>query len=95
MTINRVDSINLIQPGKNTGLTNQVNRTVEQDTIALSAEAMEKSELYQANSLVASAPDVRADRIAEIQMKLSDPSYINDTIINATADKIMDVFGLY
>lgn len=55
---------------------------------------MEKSELYQAIELVSSASDVRTSRIAELKAKINDPSYINDTIIQATADRIMDVFGL-
>jgi negative regulator of flagellin synthesis FlgM len=64
------------------------------DSISLSQEAVEKGELYRANELVASASDVRLDRIAELKQKINDPSYINETIINATADKIMDAFGL-
>jgi negative regulator of flagellin synthesis FlgM len=51
-------------------------------------------ELYQAVELVSSASDVRADRIEELKRKINDPSYITETLISATADKIMDVFGL-
>lgn len=94
MMIDRVSSINLIQQGKNAGWNNQVNRTALTDSITLSAEAMERSELYRANALVASASDVRLDRIAELKEKIKDPSYINDTIINATADKIMSALDL-
>ena len=94
MMIDRISSIHPIQQGKNTGWNNQINRTVQTDSITLSAEAVEKGELYRANALVASASDVRLDRIAELKKKINDPSYINDTIVNATADKIMDVFGL-
>ena len=94
MIIDRVSSINHIQTGKNTGWNNQVSKTPQTDSIALSQEAIEKSELYRANALVSSAPDVRLDRIAELKQKINDPSYINDTIISATADKIIDAFGL-
>ena len=94
MTIDRLGPINHIPQGKNAGWNNQVNRTAQSDTIALSAEALEKSELYQANVLVSSASDVRLDRIAELKAKINDPSYINDTIINATADNIMNALGL-
>lgn len=94
MMIDRIGSINPIQAGKIAGWNNQINRIAQTDTINLSAEAVEKGELYRANELVASAPDVRLDRIAELKKKINDPSYINDTIINATADKIMDAFGL-
>ncbi|MDR2536217.1 MAG: flagellar biosynthesis anti-sigma factor FlgM [Treponema sp.] len=94
MMIDKVGYINLIQHSKNAEWNNQVNRTVQTDSITLSAEAKEKSELYQANAVVASASDVRMDRIAELKQKINDPSYINDVIINATADRIMDIFGL-
>lgn len=92
--IDRVGAINLVQQGKNTGWNNQVNRTAQTDSITLSSEALEKSELYRATELVSSAADMRADRIAELKKKINDPSYINEAIINATADKIMEVFGL-
>ncbi|MDR0718750.1 MAG: flagellar biosynthesis anti-sigma factor FlgM [Treponema sp.] len=40
------------------------------------------------------AADVRAERIQEMKSKINDPSYINETILKATADKIMDVWGI-
>ncbi|MDR1301719.1 MAG: flagellar biosynthesis anti-sigma factor FlgM [Treponema sp.] len=94
MMIDRIGSINPISSGKNYGWNNQINRSVQTDSISLSQEAVEKSELYRAHELVASASDVRLDRITELKQKLADPSYINDTIIHATADKIIDVLGL-
>ncbi|MDR0568591.1 MAG: flagellar biosynthesis anti-sigma factor FlgM [Spirochaetaceae bacterium] len=94
MTIDRVSNINLVQQGKNAGWTSQVNRTAQSDSISLSAEAVEKGDLYRATELVSSAADTRAERIAELKKKINDPSYINEAIINATADKIMDLFGL-
>jgi negative regulator of flagellin synthesis FlgM len=67
---------------------------VKTDSISLSSEAVEKAELYRAKEIVAAAPDVRADRVAELKAKINDPSYLNDTIIQGTADKIMEAFGL-
>jgi negative regulator of flagellin synthesis FlgM len=94
MTIDRIGSIDPIQPGKKSGRSGQVDQASKTDSISLSSEAVEKGDLYQAIELASSAPDVRLDRIAELKEKINDPSYINDTIIRATADKIMDVFGL-
>jgi negative regulator of flagellin synthesis FlgM len=94
MTIDRIGSIDPIQPGKKPGRTNQISQDVKADSIALSSEAMEKGELYQAVEIVSSASDVRADRVAELKKKINDPSYINDTVIQTTADKIIDAFGL-
>ncbi|MDR2393859.1 MAG: flagellar biosynthesis anti-sigma factor FlgM [Treponema sp.] len=94
MMIDRIGSINPIASGNTYGWNNQVNQTIQTDSISLSKEALEKSKLYRAQELVASASDVRLDRIEELKQKLADPSYINDTIIHAIADKIMDVLGL-
>jgi negative regulator of flagellin synthesis FlgM len=94
MTIDRINPLEPIQPGKKSGRNGQIERGKESDTISLSSEAVEKAELYQAMELVSVAADVRAERVAELKTKINDPSYINDTILRATADKIMDAFGL-
>ena len=94
MTIDRIGSIDPIQPGKKTGQSSRIGQSAQSDSISLSSEALEKGELYQAIELVSAAPDVRTDRIAELKQKIDDPSYINETIIQATADKILEAFGL-
>jgi negative regulator of flagellin synthesis FlgM len=94
MMIDRIGSIDPIQPGKKANRSGQVNPGSQADSIALSQEAKEKAEIYQAVELVSAAPDVRVDRIAELKEKINDPDYLNETVIKATADKIMDVFGL-
>jgi negative regulator of flagellin synthesis FlgM len=93
MTIDRIGSPEPIQPGKKPGQTSRVTPAERSDTIDLSSEAMEKSELYRMMELASQAPDVREDRIAELKQKINDPSYIDDRIISATADKLLDVFG--
>jgi negative regulator of flagellin synthesis FlgM len=94
MTIDRIGSIDPIPPGKKPGQNNRVSDAAQSDSISLSTEAVGKADLYQAIELVSAAPDVRADRIAELKQKINDPAYINDTIIQATADKILDAFGI-
>ncbi|GHV72021.1 hypothetical protein AGMMS49928_26960 [Spirochaetia bacterium] len=94
MTIDRVNYIDPIQPGKKSGRVSQVNPAAKTDSISFSSEAVEKSALYHAIELVSAAPDVRADRVAELKAKINDPSYLNDRIIGATADKIMEAFGI-
>jgi negative regulator of flagellin synthesis FlgM len=94
MTIDRINPLEPIQPGKKSGRSGQVERGAESDSISLSSEAVEKADLYRAMELVSTASDVRSERVAELKQKINDPSYINDTIIKATADKIMDAFGL-
>ncbi|MDR2110468.1 MAG: flagellar biosynthesis anti-sigma factor FlgM [Spirochaetaceae bacterium] len=94
MTIDRIGSIDPIQPGKKTGRSSQVSENAKTDSITLSSEALEKGDLYQAIEIVSSTADVRVDRVEELKKKINDPSYINDTVIQATADKILDAFGL-
>jgi negative regulator of flagellin synthesis FlgM len=94
MMIDRIGYTEPIQPGKRPGRSEPVNRSAESDSINLSSEAVEKAEIYRATGIVAAAPDVRAERIAELKAKIDDPSYINDRILQATADKIMESFGL-
>jgi negative regulator of flagellin synthesis FlgM len=94
MTIDRINPMEPLQPGKKTGRSGEVEKGKQNDSISLSSEAVEKAELYRAIELVAAADDVRADRVAELKAKINDPSYLNDTILRATADRIMSAFGL-
>jgi negative regulator of flagellin synthesis FlgM len=94
MTIDRVGSIDPIQPGKKPGQTNQVSRTPKTDSISISSEAVEKAELYRVRELASASPDIRAERVEELKAKINDPSYLSKETINATADKLIDVlFG--
>ncbi|MDR2181454.1 MAG: flagellar biosynthesis anti-sigma factor FlgM [Treponema sp.] len=94
MTIDRISPLDPIQPGKKAGRADQVDKGKEADSIKISSEASEKAELYRAIELVNAAADTREDRIAELKAKINDPSYLNNTIIEATADRIMNAFGL-
>ena len=94
MTIDRIGSIDPIQPGKKPGRTSHVNETDKADSISISSEAKEKAEILRTQELAAAASEVRAERVAELKEKINDPAYINDKVINATADKLMDaLFG--
>jgi negative regulator of flagellin synthesis FlgM len=94
MTIERINPLEPIQPGKKAGRTGQVSKDVQSDSISLSSEAVEKAELYRVMELVSATEDLRAERIAELKKKINDPSYLDDAVIQATADRIMDAFGL-
>ena len=94
MTIDRISSIDPIQPGKKPEQAGRVNRPRGVDSINISSEAQEKAELLKAQQIVAAAPDVRAERISELKEKINDPSYINDRVLNATADRLIEtLFG--
>jgi negative regulator of flagellin synthesis FlgM len=94
MTINPISHVDPIPPGKRPGRSDSVAGSDRNDTIDLSAEARERAELYQVVELIKSAPDMDDARIAELREKINDPAYINETVINATADNIMSAFGL-
>jgi negative regulator of flagellin synthesis FlgM len=94
MTVDRIGSPDPIQPGKKPGRSGQASQSENTDSIYLSSEALEKSELHQARGLIFAAADVRAERIQEMKSKINDPSYINETILKATADKIIDAWGI-
>jgi negative regulator of flagellin synthesis FlgM len=94
MTVDRINPLEPIQPGKKTGQSGRLERGKENDSISISSEAVEGAELLKALELASASEDVRAAKVAELKAKINDPSYINDTIIKATADRIMDAFGL-
>jgi len=94
MTIDRVGPIDPIQPGKRPGKTGQVHDNPKSDSIDISSEAQEKSELLRVQKLAEAASDVRLEKVAELKEKINDPSYINDSVVNATANKLIDsLFG--
>jgi negative regulator of flagellin synthesis FlgM len=94
MTIDRIGSPDPIQPGKKPGRNERLRESGGVDSISLSEEAKKKSELYQAIKIVSAAPDIRMDRVTELREKINDPAYLSDEILNATADKIIESFGL-
>jgi len=94
MTIDRVGQIDPIQPGKRPGKIGQVNESPKSDVIDISSEALEKAELHRTQELAASAPDVRLERVAELKEKINDPAYLDEKVISATANKLIDaLFG--
>ena len=94
MIIDRIGSIEPLIPEKKNSRTESVQKKTSSDSIDLSSEALQKGELYQAVEIASNAEDVRADRIAEVRAKLEDPNYIDDAVLNKTAENILAAFGL-
>lgn len=91
-----IDKIYSVDPVKNLQGAQNVHKNItvkESDTVTLSAEAQQLSELRFAIEAVNNAPDVRTAKIAEVSKKLKDPSYVNDALLNSLADKILDAYG--
>jgi negative regulator of flagellin synthesis FlgM len=94
MMIDRLGGLDPLKNVQNTQKPGRVNGTAKPDSISVSAEAKELSEVYSALDAAGSAPDVRADRVAEVMQKMKDPSYINKSVVDLVADRLMDVYGL-
>jgi negative regulator of flagellin synthesis FlgM len=92
MTVNRIGHVEPIPPGKKPGRNEQVGGNSKADTINLSADAMEKAERYQVLELIKSAPEINDVRIAELRQKIDDPAYLNEKVINATAENILNAW---
>jgi len=89
MTVNRIGHVEPILSGKKPGRSEQVGGNDKADTISLSTQAKEQAERYQVLELIKSAPELEESRIAELRQKIEDPSYINEKVLNATADNII------
>lgn len=94
MTINKIGASDPINNINKNDKVQQKQPTNSQDSIKVSKSAIDKSELIKASNIAKNAPDIRADRVADVKAKLADPNYINQAVINSVAEKIMEDFGL-
>ena len=94
MTIDRLGPVEPIQPGNKTNRVNRADESSNLDTVNISSAAQERAGLQRVQELAASAPDTRAERVAELRERINDPSYLDDKIVRATADRLIDaLFG--
>jgi negative regulator of flagellin synthesis FlgM len=92
-----IDKIGSVDPLQNNKKAEKVETPQEKegiDSVSFSKEAVKKGDLYNAIELVSKTSEVRTEKVAELKKKIHDPQYINETLIQKTADKIMDAFGL-
>jgi len=94
MMIERIGSLDPIQPGNRPGKSDQLRGGDKTDSISLSPEAREKAEVYQVVELIKSALDLDDAQIIALRERINDPAYLNQSTIGATAGRIMDAFGL-
>ena len=93
MTIDRLNGIGpvkLVQPIRRTHKVETLEKT---DAVSLSREARVAADANLALEAVRNAPDIREDKVAEMKRKFADPSYINNTLLELVADKILDNYG--
>ncbi len=94
MTIDRLGGIDPLQNAQNTQKPRRVADVKEPDTVSVSSEARQRAEVYFAMEAASVSPDVRADRVAEVMQKMKDPAYVNNSVVDLVADRIMNVYGL-
>ena len=94
MSIDRLGPVDPVAKFNKTQKTQRADNAQHSDSVNFSEESRMQAELYKISEAVRAQPDIRADRVAEVQRKLEDPSYIDDTVLGTVADRIMDVFGL-
>jgi len=92
MTIDRIGHVEPIPPGKKPGRSEKVGGNDKADIISVSAEASKQAERYQVLELIKSAPELDEARIVELRQKIDNPSYLNDRVINATAENILNAW---
>ena len=92
MTVDRIGHLEPIPPGKKPGRNVQVGGENKTDSIDLSTKAVEQAERYQVLELIKSVPEIDDARIAELRQKIDDPAYINEKVINATAENIINAW---
>ncbi len=94
MTIDRLGPIDPASQFNNASKGSKAVRKETSDTISVSSEAKAMGEIYQVAENVKKAPDIRMDRVEEAKRKLQDPAYLNDKVIEAVANKVMELFDL-
>lgn len=92
MSINKINSVNGVNEYAKMNSASQTRRSDIKDSVSISNEALSRSEQKRIIEMIKAAPDVRADRIAEVKAKLAaNPNYFDDaTVVNETADKLIN-----
>ena len=95
MTIDRLGPVDPVGKYNKTSKPAKVAKQAPADSIAFSEEARRSAALQQTADIVRSTPDIRMDRVEEVKAKLQDPNYIDNVVMEAVADRLMeDVFGI-
>ncbi len=93
-----VTKINVTNPITNLQNTRKVSAsksvTSFSDEIEVSAQAKEAAEAYYLETVAKETPDVRADLVEQIKVKIQNPNYLSAETISATADQILSAYGL-
>lgn len=90
MGIDKIGSVNNYNDYAKVNAASKIKKSEAVDSVAISSQASELSETKRVLDMVNEAPDVRADKVAALKARINDPDYINENVINALADKLLD-----
>ncbi len=94
MTIDRLGPVDPVSKFNKTSKAEKAAPKARTDAVNVSDEARNMSEIYKTAEEVKITPDVRMDRVEEVKLKLQNPNYIDDTVLESVAEGIMKSFGL-
>jgi len=94
MTIDRLGPVDPVSKFNKSSRAEKAVPKEKNDAVNVSDEARNMSEIYKVAAEVKAAPDVRLDRVEEVKLKLQDPNYIDDKVLNSVAEEIMKSFGI-
>ena len=88
-----IDKLGGINPLNNVQSSQRVSArsavSMGKDSISVSREAQEMAEAHDLSEVAAETPDVRMDLVEQIRIKIQDPMYLSDAVIDSTVDGIM------
>lgn len=94
MTIDKLGPINPVSKYNKAPKVEKPSSRDNADSISFSEEAKSKGEVYKVTEEVKLTPEISQDRIDEVKKKLQDPTYIDEKVVEAVAEKVMDLFQL-
>ena len=94
MTIERLGPVDPVSKFNKADKASKPPKRDGADSISFSEEAKSKGEVYKATEEAKLAPEIRQDRVEEVKRKLQDPNYIDDKVIEAVAERVMDLFQI-
>jgi negative regulator of flagellin synthesis FlgM len=94
MNIERLGPIESVSKLNKNNSTQKPVKSDAKDSINISSDAKTMGEVYKAVEQVKNSSDIRWDRVEEVKKKLEDPSYIDTTVIDKVADRLMEQFGI-
>lgn len=93
--INKISEVNALNSLQNTKRSNNVATSqYATDEISVSDEAKAMADAMFMNKVSKETPDVRSELVEQIKLKIQDPNYLSEATIAATADQILNAYGL-